>query len=258
MSFPTRTLRPGEPEWPELLALAPDQPALLYVQGSLPPRGRRLAVVGTREPSRFSLEVVRRIVPLLVARGWSIVSGLARGIDAAAHRAALDARGHTVAVLGDGLARIHPSGHVDLAREILDAGGALVSEQPDDDPVSAQHLVARNRIQSGLSTAVLVAGAGLVSGTMHTVRFALRQERLVLAPVPPAAWAGARDSEATLALTGLAGPALADRLEARGIWARLLRWQFAARPVALAIRGRDDYERVFAALEAHEAKLKGA
>jgi DNA processing protein len=254
---PVRVLRAGARGYPALLALAPDRPAEIRVQGTLPPLGRYVAVVGTRFPGRFGTEFVRRIVPRLVERGWSIVSGLARGLDGEAHRSALAAHAHTVAVFGSGLGTdvIWPPEHVDLARSILDAGGALVSEQPDGERARKQHLIARNRIQSGLSVAVVVGGASLRSGTMHTVRFAAMQGRLVVAPLPPTAYLGEPDCEALVALTGLDGPVLAERIGAKGLWDLHLRVECRGRPLALAIASKLDYDRAFDRIEEREREL---
>ena len=113
--------------------------------------------------------------------GWKVVSGLAYGVDAEAHQATLDAGGITVAVLGGGLARIHPQDHTPLAREICERGGALVSEYPMNFPVSRQSFPRRNRIISGLSQAVVVVEAGLNSGALLTANIALEQGRTVFA-----------------------------------------------------------------------------
>jgi DNA processing protein len=105
---------------------------------------------------------------------------LALGIDAVAHRAALDAGGKTVAVLANGLNQIYPKSHRGLAIEILKRGGAIVSEQPDDMPPLKQHFVARNRIISGLCKAVIITEAGTDSGALHTANFATEQGRTVM------------------------------------------------------------------------------
>jgi DNA processing protein len=116
-----------------------------------------------------------------VLAGWKIISGLAFGIDAIAHQAALDGGGITIAVLGGGLARIHPQEHVPLARDIIEAGGALISEFPMKFPVSRQSFPRRNRIVSGLSQAVLIVEAGLKSGALITANLAMEQGKEVFA-----------------------------------------------------------------------------
>ena len=116
--------------------------------------------------------------------GWSIVSGLARGIDTISHRTAIDHEAPTIAVLGGGLDRIYPAQNKGLAARILEAGGTLISEQPPGERTRPQHLVARDRLQSGLSVAVVVAQSGLHSGTMHTARFAASQGRAIFCAIP--------------------------------------------------------------------------
>lgn len=175
----------GEPGYPALLGRAKDAPAALFVRGS---EGaiqelRSVAVVGTREPSRYGSRCARKISETLARDGWCIVSGLAAGIDAEAHRGALEAGGKTVAVLAHGLDRVYPRSHDKLAEEILDKSGALVSEYPPGAPPAPGQFVERDRIQSGLSLATLLVESDLDGGAMHTVRFAREQGREVYALV---------------------------------------------------------------------------
>ncbi|HET7177326.1 MAG TPA: DNA-processing protein DprA, partial [Solirubrobacterales bacterium] len=111
----------------------------------------------------------------LAAAGWGILSGLAKGIDTVAHRAALQAGAPTLAVLGCGLDRVYPAGNEALAAEIVAAGGALLSEHPFGTELNPGYLIARDRLQSALAAAVVVAQSPIASGTMHTVRFAASQ-----------------------------------------------------------------------------------
>ncbi len=138
-------------------------------------RRRRIAVVGTRKVSAYGQEVTHQLVSKLAARGIVIVSGLAFGIDAIAHKAALEVDGLTMAVLPSPLEAIHPRSNINLAQKILDNNGALVSEYPEGYPVYKTNFVARNRIVTGLSDALLIVEAAENSGTMHTARFALDQ-----------------------------------------------------------------------------------
>jgi DNA processing protein len=166
-----------EPEYPTWLQHIQSPPAVLYVRGSLEPQDElALAVVGTRRATRYGLEVTRRIVPELVRAGVTIVSGLALGIDGAAHQAALDAGGRTLAVMACGVDVVYPREHRLLARAISE-NGALLSEYPPGVQPDARNFPPRNRIISGLSRGVLVVEAGEKSGALITAQFALEQGR---------------------------------------------------------------------------------
>jgi DNA processing protein len=172
--------------YPDRLRDLPDPPPLLYVRGdaSLLGSERLAAVVGTREPTVFGVSAAESLTGALAADGWGIVSGLAKGIDTVAHRTAVERGAPTIAVMGGGLDRVYPAENKALATRIIDSGGALISEQPFGEPPRPHHLIARDRLQSGLSVAVVVAQSGLLSGTMHTARFAAAQGRPVFCPVP--------------------------------------------------------------------------
>jgi len=167
--------------FPQRLQGIPSRPAVLWARGELPPaRARGVAVVGTRTPSGESKEATRQAVLQLPRDEWVVVSGLAAGIDTVAHEAALDAGILTAAVLGSGVDSPTPAENLDLAERIVAAGGCLVSEQLPGSPVSPASLVQRNRLQAGLSEAVVVGEMGLEGGTAHTVRYAVEQGREVL------------------------------------------------------------------------------
>ncbi len=168
-------------EYPANLLHCTDAPPVLFVRGALTPQdGRAAAIIGTRTPAPESARLAERTAAMLAERGWTIVSGLALGIDAAAHYGALQAGGRTLAVLGSGVASVYPSAHKQLAEAIAQQG-ALLSEVHPLATVSRQSLIARNRITSGLSRAViLVQSGGADSGSMSTVRRALEQGRAVL------------------------------------------------------------------------------
>lgn len=178
--------RPGYPPalaqaWPELGA-----PAWVCVQaddGRLP-RGPAVAVVGTRAPTLSGLHTAGRLAAHLASHGVTVVSGLARGIDTAAHRGALDAGGPTVGVAGAGLAVDYPRGSSGLRRDVADAGG-LVSELPPGAPPAKHTFLWRNRIISGLADAVVVVEGGVDSGALHTARMAASQSREVWAVPGP-------------------------------------------------------------------------
>ncbi len=141
----------------------------------------RLAVVGSRNASPYGLQHCNKIVTELARSGVVIISGLAFGIDAAAHKAALDAGGITVAVLPSDTKTIYPSTNRYLAERILNGGGALISEYADNPKPQRYDYIARNRIISGLSDVILIPEATLKSGSLHTARFALNQGRTVMA-----------------------------------------------------------------------------
>ncbi len=143
-----------------------------------------MAVVGTREPTVFGVSAAESLTGVLADSGWGIVSGLAKGIDTIAHRTAIERGAPTIAVMGGGLDRVYPAENKDLAARIIDSGGALISEQPFGEQPRPHHLIARDRLQSGLSVAVVVAQSGLKSGTMHTARFAATQGRPLFCPIP--------------------------------------------------------------------------
>ncbi|MBL8159732.1 DNA-protecting protein DprA [Candidatus Saccharibacteria bacterium] len=155
---------------------------IFYYIGALP-RGRppTVAIVGSRKPTPYGIEVTRRLAFDLSARGVVIVSGLALGVDGIAHQAALEAGGTTVAILAGGLDTIYPTRHTRLAADIVAAGGALLSEHPDGTPPMQFRFLERNRIVSGLSDGVVVVEAAARSGTLSTASWALQQGRVVMA-----------------------------------------------------------------------------
>jgi len=176
-----RLLRITEASYPPQLAEISDPPPLLFVHGDadylLQPQ---LAVVGSRNPSREGIALAEDFAAFLGDCGLTVSSGLATGIDAAAHRGALRSAGGTIAVTGTGLDRVYPSQHRELAHQIA-ANGALVAEFPPGTPPLAANFPRRNRIISGLSVGTLVVEAALHSGSLITARLALDQGREVFA-----------------------------------------------------------------------------
>ncbi len=170
------------PAYPAQLKQIYDPPPVLYVRGNVSVMAQAgIAIVGTRHPTPYGIGMAERLACDLAARGLVIFSGLARGVDSAAHRGALKAKGKTVAVLGTGVDEIYPKENARLADEILALGGAIVSEFPLNTFPAPQNFPIRNRIISGLSLGVLVVEAAEYSGTRITARCALEQGREVFA-----------------------------------------------------------------------------
>jgi len=168
-------------DYPALLKKIHDPPVLLYVEGELFSADENvLAIVGTRAPTQYGKMVAEKLTAELAARGFTIVSGLARGIDSLAHRTALKSGGRTLAVLGSGLDVMYPAENENLAKEIA-AHGAVISEYPFGAKPDAVNFPRRNRIISGLALGVLIIEAGLESGAMITANLALEHNREVFA-----------------------------------------------------------------------------
>ena len=168
------------PAYPARLgALGDDAPPVLFVHGAPDAleAPHSAAIVGTRHPSADAREAAFRLGMELAQEGYVVVSGLAAGIDAAAHSGALSGRGRALAVLGSGVMQVFPPEHGELAALVLRQGGALVSEVSPDARASTPRLVARNRLISGLSDAVLVAETSADGGAMYAARAALAQGR---------------------------------------------------------------------------------
>jgi DNA processing protein len=163
----------GAPDYPERLTRLADPPALLLVHGASQPEHRpRVAVIGTREPSPWGLETAAACAVEVVRAGGIVVSGLAWGIDTAAHSAAVGERGCTWAVLPSGLDIIFPPSNASLAGWIVEAGGALISEYFPGSRPHPTFFVERDRLQAALSDVAIVIETGPTGGTLHTVRFA--------------------------------------------------------------------------------------
>lgn len=170
----------GSPAYPARLAGLPDAPPWLFVRGDLP-AGPGVAVVGSRRASRYGLEVAERLGAAVGAAGWPVVSGLAAGVDGAAHQGCLEGGGVGVAVLGSGIDVWYPAAHRGLGERLLGSGGAVVSEFPPGTPPEPWRFPCRNRIVSGLAEAVVVVEAAVRSGALITARLALEQGAEVLA-----------------------------------------------------------------------------
>lgn len=167
--------------YPKLLGQIHDPPGILYVQGEvLPSDALAIAIVGTRHATQYGLQQAERLAEGLARAGLTIVSGLARGIDAAAHRGALRVGGRTLAVLGSGLLNLYPPEHRELSRQVIESGALLSEASPYSPPVSGA-FPQRNRIVTGLSLGVIVVEAALRSGALISAEHAMEQGREVFA-----------------------------------------------------------------------------
>ncbi len=179
------TIALEDERYPVWLRAIPDPPAVLYCDGQIEPRDRQaVAIVGTRQATPYGLRITEALARELSQLGFTIVSGLARGIDAAAHRAALATGGRTIAVLGCGLDIAYPPEHASLQKEIA-GSGAVLTEFVHGMPPRPSHFPQRNRIISGLSLGVVVVEADENSGSLITARLALDQGREVFAVPGP-------------------------------------------------------------------------
>lgn len=170
-------------DYPGVLRDIASPPKQLYYIGSEPKEWLmhpRVAIVGSRSVTPYGKTVTSQLASELASRGVSIVSGLALGVDAVAHEAAIKAGGTHIAVLANGLDKIYPASNTRLARDLLTQGGVIISEYPEGTPSLKQNFIARNRIVAGLSDALLITEASEKSGTLHTARFALEQGKDVL------------------------------------------------------------------------------
>jgi len=214
-----RRLRRGELGYPPLLAAIPDPPTVLWLRGAGEPTllaRPAVAVVGARACSSYGRTVARILGRELAAAGLVVVSGLARGIDAEAHRGALDARGATVAVLGCGIDRDYPAAHRELAARIAESG-LIVSEYEEGVEPAPWRFPARNRIIAGLCAATVVVEARERSGALITADFALEDGREVMVVPGEITSSVSAGSNALLRLGATPVTAAADVLEAYGI-----------------------------------------
>jgi DNA processing protein len=177
-----RLVRWTDPDYPSNLRQIADPPPYLFVRGAAPlTESKLVAVVGARAASDAGRRMAERLGFELAAKGFIVVSGLARGIDGCAHQGALDAGGRTVAVMGCGIDVIYPAEHRKLADAIIAGGGALLTELPVGTQPLGENFPARNRILSGLCLGVVVVEAAEKSGSLITARMALEQDRQVFA-----------------------------------------------------------------------------
>lgn len=180
--FGVHVIVQGDADYPANLAEIHDPPMLLYVKGELKPADKHaIAIVGSRHTTHYGAETAKKLGYQLAYAGVTVVSGLARGIDTAAHQGALAARGRTIAVLGCGINVVYPPENKALYDKIVESGGAVVTEYPFNSPPEAHNFAIRNRVISGLSLGVLVVEAPVSSGALITVKWAEEQGRPVFA-----------------------------------------------------------------------------
>lgn len=171
---------PAKHNYLQLLANIPASPKQIFIMGKLPSqRVPSVAIVGTRKPSSYGKEVTQQLSYDLAKKGIVIISGLALGVDGIAHRAAIEAGGATIAVLANGLPQIYPATHKDLADQIIQSGGAILSEHEPETAARSYQFLQRNRIVSGLSDAIIITEAAARSGTLNTAMHALEQGKEV-------------------------------------------------------------------------------
>lgn len=184
--LPSVEVKITDARFPEMLRHIPDPPLSIWVKGDLRSlHSSLLTVVGTRKMTEYGRQAVRTLLRLPIAQGITIVSGMALGIDGEAHRCAVDFGGKTVAVLAQGLSEAYPRSHARLADEILEHGGAILSEFADSRPAEKYLFLRRNRILAGLSRGTLVIEAGVPSGSLITARLAADCGRTVMAVPGP-------------------------------------------------------------------------
>lgn len=230
----------GDSAYPVLLASLHDSPPVVYIRGGLAPEDcRAVALVGTRRMSAYGRFMAGRLARDLAGAGYTIVSGLARGIDGVVHAAALDCGGRTVAVLAGGLDCVYPPEHQDLASRAA-GRGALLSEYPPGTPTVSGNFPARNRLISGMALATVVVEAGLRSGALLTAGFALEQGREVFAVPGRVGDPGSAGAHALLQDGAGLVQSAADIIAALPDWARPYAAGEADQAAGNDDHGRDD------------------
>lgn len=229
-----RILSPADRDYPTLLAATKDDPFLLFVRGALAPSEHKsVAVVGTRKPTAHGAVITQRLTYYFVEKGWSVVSGLALGCDAGAHQAALEKRGHTVAVLAHGLHTVAPKSHRKLAEDILESGGALVSEYRFGVEPQPQFFVKRDKIQAGMAQGVVMVQSDIQGGSLHASRASLEYGRWLAVPYPTEKDLANHEPKIQANLV-IADGSMKERAD-------LLRCPVQALDQIIVLRTRDDY-----------------
>ena len=210
-------------DYPRSLREIVDPPGVLFMRGKLRPTDAlAIAIVGTRHATMYGKQQAERLAAGLARAGMTVVSGLARGIDAAAHRGALQAGGRTLAILGSGVSNIYPPEHKELASELV-ASGALLSESPPESPPLAGAFPQRNRIITGMSLGVIVVEAALRSGALISARHAMEQGRDRLCHLdPPASTQLSAPSDPPPSLTDAPRQELRCKSRRNVLWLQIL------------------------------------
>lgn len=241
-----RILSPLDADYPTLLSATKDDPFLLFVRGTLAPDpAKSAAVIGTREPTPHGNIIAKRITQYLVEQGWSVVSGLAKGCDAIAHQAAIDYGGHTVAVLAHGLHTVAPKTNQRLAEDILNKGGALVSEYRFGLEPRPEFFVKRDRIQAGMAQGVVMIQSDLRGGSLHASRAALDYGRWLAVPYPTDQDRQKGESKVQANLT-IAEGSEQNRME-------LLRCSASVLDRIVILRSREDYAKMMVNMSAPQS-----
>lgn len=185
LKIDARIISAIDPEYPRLLAQTRDDPQILFVKGQLASSpNKSVAIIGTREPTEHGKIIAKRLTGFFVEDGWSVVSGLALGCDGIAHEVAVGTGGHTVAVLAHGLQTISPKSHTKLAEQILESGGALVTEYRMGQEALPAQFVKRDRTQAGLAQGVVMIQSDIKGGSLFASRAAIEYQRWLSVPYP--------------------------------------------------------------------------
>lgn len=223
--------------YPALLKATKDDPVILFVKGRFHENpARSAAVIGTRAPTKHGVLIAERISQFFAEHGWSVVSGLALGLDAIAHSATMKAGGHTTAVLAHGLHTVAPTKHKSLAQEIIEKGGALVSEYGFGVDPRPEFFVKRDRIQAGLAQGVVMIQSDLKGGSLHASRASLDYGRWLAVPEPTKA--DSTNMEPKIQANSLI--ASNDTL----LITELLRCSKSSIKDIIVLKSRDDYQRL--------------
>lgn len=240
--YEARIISALDPDYPLLLKATKDDPFILFVRGSLFANSERsVAIIGTRQPTRHGELIAKRVTEFFVEQRWSVVSGLALGCDAIAHRVALEAKGHTVAVMAHGLQTVAPSQHRKLAEDILASGGALVSEYRFGQGALPMQFVKRDRTQAGLAQGVVMVQSDVKGGSLHASRAALDYDRWLAIPFPTTADQSSNEQKIQANLLIANDSADVDR-------ASLLKCHRSKLNRIIVLRSKEDYPRMTAGL----------
>lgn len=245
-----RIISSADSDYPSLLNRTKDDPQILFVKGRLAQEPEKsVAIIGTREPTEHGKVIAQRLTGFFVREGWSVVSGLALGCDTLAHEAALDAGGHTVAVLAHGLQTVAPSRNKKLAARILEAGGALVAEYKFGQEPLPTNFVKRDRIQAGLAQGVVMIQSDMVGGSLHASRASIGYGRWLALPFPTDQDISKSEPKIQANLLLANGPDK-DR-------AALLKCQTQDLARVIVLRGKSDYARMLGSAEPSPALIQG-